>query len=460
VIATLASIGLTRRRGARRFGWGAARRSGWLIGLLTASVGGGALVVRLVVPSVTRAGVAALNRHVGGWPPSVRLLLTDVLNAVSGTVDGALRRAALPWLVVGLAVAAAAVVVGPALAWARTPRRVLVPAGVALGLSIGLGALPVPLPSPLSGSLSPGVVGAYEPTCNGFAELCDRPYDRVVQAASHNAMAASDYRFLAPVQDLDLTGQLELGVRALLLDTHYWEPPSVTDRYLADLPAPLAARIRALLASRLARRPGTWLCHNVCALGAVPLDSGFAEVAGFLDQHPGNVVTLVLQDDVSPADTETALRHSGLLDRVATPPPPGQPWPTLGQMIADGRNVVVFAESAHDPSRPWYPNFFDYAMDTPYNAGRPESLSCAPNRGGRDKALFLVNRWVTRTGAGRDEAARVNQRSGIVDQARRCAEVRGTPPTMIAVDFADTGDVVGAVNELNRRPLAVDARSR
>jgi hypothetical protein len=327
---------------------------------------------------------------------------------------------------------------------------VLVPAGVALGLSLGLGALP--LPAALSGSLSSGSVGADEPTCNGLAELCARRYDEVVQAASHNAMAASDYRFLAPVQDLSITGQLELGVRALLLDSHYWVKSPATDRYLAELPAPLASQVRLLLSSRLDSRPGTWLCHNVGALGAIPLEAGLGEVRAFLDRHPGNVVTLVLQDSISPADTETALVDAGLRDRVATPPPPGAPWPTLGEMIATHRNVVVFAESAHDPSRPWYPNFFDHAMDTPYNAERVEDLSCAPNRGGTGKRLFLINRWVTRTAAGRDQAARVNQRADIVEQARRCAERRGTPPTMIAVDFADTGDVVGAVNELNRHP--------
>jgi hypothetical protein len=294
--------------------------------------------------------------------------------------------------------------------------------------------------------------------CNGSAALCGRRYDEVVQAASHNAMAASDYRFFRPNQDLTISQQLEGGVRGLLLDTHYWESSPIAEGYLADLSPGLRDRYRSLLGGRTAGRPGTWLCHDVCALGAVDLTSGLGEVAAFLDRHPQEVVTLVLQDAITAADTEAALRAARLYDRLATPPRPGEPWPTLGRMIDEHRNVVVFAEShVHDLERPWYASFFEYAMDTPYDIADPAATSCDPNRGGTDKTLFLLNHWVSADGPSRENAGVLNSADNIVEWAQRCALRRRRAPTMIAVDFVNIGDVVGAVARLNDNPIHVDA---
>ena len=60
--------------------------------------------------------------------------------------------------------------------------------------------------------------------CNGHVELCDRPYDEVVYAATHNSMSSPDVVPVWPEHDGDLEAQLDAGVRALLIDTHYWPP--------------------------------------------------------------------------------------------------------------------------------------------------------------------------------------------------------------------------------------------
>ena len=43
----------------------------------------------------------------------------------------------------------------------------------------------------------------------------------------------------------------------------------------------------------------------------------------------------------------------------------------------------------------------------------------------------------------------VNTREFLLDRARRCQSERGMLPNILAVDFAMTGDVVGAATELN-----------
>src|SRR6476659_2673453 len=59
--------------------------------------------------------------------------------------------------------------------------------------------------------------------CNGLAELCDRRVEQVTFAATHNSMAAGREGWYAPDQQNGITAQLRAGIRALLIDTQYWE---------------------------------------------------------------------------------------------------------------------------------------------------------------------------------------------------------------------------------------------
>ncbi|WBB59788.1 hypothetical protein O7599_30240 [Streptomyces sp. WMMC500] len=299
-----------------------------------------------------------------------------------------------------------------------------------------------------------GVPSADALACNGDVALCDRPYDRVVQVGSHNAMATVPDGFLGAHQDVSLTGQLDRGARALLLDTHYWEtaerlvPPAGT----AGLDAAARATLVRAVDSVVRPRPGTWLCHGPCRMGATPLAAQLRELRGWLEAHPRDVVTLVVQDGISPRDTARAFRAAGLGPYLHRPDPdPAAPWPTLGEMADSGRRLVVFAEEADGPA-PWYRNFYDYAVETPYRARSADELNCAPHRGGSDprKRLFLLNHFVTHgMGAPRTEAAAVNDADVIVRRARTCALLRGRLPTIVAVNHMTLGDAVGAVRRLN-----------
>ena len=70
--------------------------------------------------------------------------------------------------------------------------------------------------------------------------------------------------------------------------------------------------------------PGAFLCHIHSAFGAQPLEEGLAEVTAFLDANPHEVVTLIIQDDIPPAETAAAFDAADLT-RYAHPQDPDAP---------------------------------------------------------------------------------------------------------------------------------------
>lgn len=296
---------------------------------------------------------------------------------------------------------------------------------------------------------TPAARGTDHP-CNGHVELCVRPYDHVVQAATHNSMSSPDIVHVWPEQDLTITEQLDSGVRVLLLDTHYWTA-LLAPSQLADLEPYVTQEV----ANRLVKafplleegRRGTYLCHIHCGLGAVDLLGTLREIRLFLEENPYEVVTLVLQDKITPEDTEQAFIRAGLEQYLHTHEV-DTPWPSLGQLIERNERLVVFSEF-NGPPPGWYHHAFDYIQDTPYEFGAPSEFSCDPNRGPPTADLFLMNHWVQRVAPDRADAAEVNRRDVIVDRARRCEVERGQLPDFIAVNFSAIGDLQEAVDVLN-----------
>ena len=92
--------------------------------------------------------------------------------------------------------------------------RRLAVAGIAAVLVVG--AIGVFTASGGTSTAAPRIAG-----CNGHAELCDRPLTSVVLPATHNAMSVPLPGWFSPEQERPIPGQLEDGVRGLLLDTHY-----------------------------------------------------------------------------------------------------------------------------------------------------------------------------------------------------------------------------------------------
>jgi hypothetical protein len=320
---------------------------------------------------------------------------------------------------------------------------------------------------PAEESASAGSAGAVS-TCNGYAVLCDRAYDEVAYPATHNAMAAADQPgwFFAEQPD-GILSQLDHGIRVLLVDSWYGQRtqrPGIvanTDQSRAAALAEArqsfgAAALQSALRLRDAldltpRGPvEPYLCHALCELGSTKWLPVMDQVRAWLEAHPDEVVTLFVQDTVSPADTARVFDQAGLLPYVYTPASDGQQWPTLRQMIESGQRLVVMMEEQSGGDRyPWLLPGFRLVQDTPYLFRRPSQFSCAPNRGPADASLFLLNHWITNKRREVTNATRVNARDVLLPRAEQCEEERGLLPNFVAVDFYDRGDLFGVVDTLN-----------
>jgi len=313
-----------------------------------------------------------------------------------------------------------------------------------------------------SGAVPP--LAAFVDRCNGAAELCDRPLDTVVFAGAHNAMSAADSpAWMFPNQEVGMGAQLRHGIRALLFDVHNGIPVSGRVKTVLADEAKMSATLEEALGKdgveaamrirdRLVGPPEgpkrPYVCHGFCEIGSRPLDDVLREIRDFVVQHPGEVLLLVIEDHVPSADIAQAFTESGLLEFVYKGPA-GPPWPTLRDLIAANERAVVMVENDRG-NVPWIHEAYDVTEETPYHFGSPDEFSCRANRGGTGKSFFLMNHWIDTTPAPRpSNAAIVNQRDYLLDRVRRCEAERGKRPTLLAVDFALIGDVVGAAAVLN-----------
>jgi hypothetical protein len=265
-------------------------------------------------------------------------------------------------------------------------------------------------------------------------------------------MSSPDVVQVWPEHDGDLRSQLDAGVRALLIDTHYWTPltsPVQLSALDPLLPPALVEPLLRAAAPFREGREGTFLCHIHCAFGGMPLVDGLSTVRRFLEENPDEVVTLIIQDAITTADTVAAMDEAGLDDYLFDQS--AGAWPTLGQLVDRGDRLVVFAEEAGPPPG-WYAHAFEAMQETPFLFLSPEQFSCRPNRGRGDASLFLLNHWVQRIAPDRVDSVRVNSIEEIVGRARRCQAERGRLPNFVAVNFSNLGDVMGAVDALNGLP--------
>jgi hypothetical protein len=312
------------------------------------------------------------------------------------------------------------------------------------------------------GVLTPvAATGADAPRCNGAVAPCDRSLGEVAFATTHNSMASSADHFRPPNQRRPMRSQLEHGIRGFQIDAYFGTPRR--GRVYTDLSGPLgnAAELPAPLvtaAHQLHRRLGAppagtpydlYLCHVFCELGAVKMADEMHVVRQFLDTHPREVVVMVIEDYV-PADRILAVLGDAGLESMLLPVVAGEPLPTLQQMIDAGTRLQVSLENGD--GGPTLPNAFTgLVQETPFTYLRPRNLeaasSCTANRGTPDSPLFQFNHWVTP--AEPVTAPRVN--SAILhERITRCTAERGRGPTLVAVDFAERGDLLELVRTLNR----------
>jgi len=353
-------------------------------------------------------------------------------------------------------------------------RRALIATGVAAGVILIGGALFI-----TTGGISEAPAKIDTVGCNGAEELCDRPLNEVAFPSTHNAMSAvTNPNWLFAQQEDGFPAQLHDGVRGLFFDAHYGTPTEggqvKTDlsdldsgerrTYEAELGADAldaALRIRDRLVDSPTTGPrAVYLCHRFCELGALPIVDGFKQIRDFLAANPDEVVVMVIEDYVEPADIDAAVRNSGLIDYVYEGELDPEALPTLQQIIDSGGRALIMAEDSDGGSQfPYYHSAYDaLVQETPYSFKDPKLLSessnlrasCKPNRGPDTAPLFLINHWIDTSPAPKpSNAAKVNSRETLLARLEQCEKQRGLFPNFVSVDFFEEGDLFEVIKELN-----------
>jgi hypothetical protein len=398
----------------------------WIVGLLLQSR------IATAMGSAT-VGLASLDAVIG-----------DVIRSLLDGVWGSVWSTALPWLIIGTIT----LLFAYSKALFAFLSRVLEPVWeykfTVLAVVFGLVVV-----APLIWRLATADARAAALPCNGHVELCDRALDDVAFASSHNAMSIADYGWVWPMHDGTITDQLNGGVRALLIDTHYINEPVDQDpEYLDTYPSEARLFVTNLIDNF--RPPPTdriVLCHEFCALGYSFFDEMLVEVRTFLENNPREVVFLVIQDATTVEDTTREIEEAGLLPTIYTHEL-GRPWPTLRQMIDSGQQLVIMAENEGPPPA-WYGNAFDVTQETPYTFIFPSQFSCIPNRGSIDNPFFMLNHWIQRGAPNRVDGAVVNAYDFLLGRAQQCETERSMLPNFVAVNWWSQGDLMEVVDTLN-----------
>jgi hypothetical protein len=355
----------------------------------------------------------------------------------------------------------------------RRRRRLVVAAGVGVVAVALIGVVGVTL----TNRAASRAAAAGVPECNGDSSLCDVPVNLAMFAGSHNAMSSALYPgWLFAEQTSTLTGQLDAGIRALLIDTHYGIPSTarlpgsettviITDR-AAELASPpgesydpeiarRAQQIAANAPTAAAAQRGIYLCHNFCEMGAASFTDQMAAVRTWLETHPDQVVIMIVEDHTTPADTSAALEAAGLADRAWTLDATS-PLPTMGDLVKAGRNLLVFAENGGEGSPAWYQSAYQWFQETPYAWTTVDAMDCGPNRGAAGNTFMLINHWVGYSPPDPGKAGSlVNTEEVLRRRIEQCISERGVWPNVVAVDFAERGALVKVVDSYNAQ---VDSR--
>ena len=271
-------------------------------------------------------------------------------------------------------------------------------------------------------------------TCNGAAELCSRTYDKVTTPMTHNAMSNAEDGFDSPNQTHNLGRQLADGIRGMMLDLHYYD---------VDANENVAGHTDGKSAA-----DQVYLCHTACALGHTRLLDGLCVITNFLDQNPGEIFSVIFENDVADADTDEVLRASGLAD-YAYVHVKGTPWATLRELIDTNKRVVVFLEQGGGTPAYLHRAYADEMWDTPYSFTKKEEFSCALGRGSKSNALFLINHWLSNPFGDIAYAREVNTTEVLGGRVTQCTTEAGRTPTFVSVDFYDVGDLFGVVRKTN-----------
>lgn len=275
---------------------------------------------------------------------------------------------------------------------------------------------------------------ATQAACNGRPELCDRQYSNITHVGAH------DSAFIGTLpqdnQDVDITAQLDAGIRFLQVQSHM-------------------------------NSGSLHLCHTSCSeLDAGSLSDYLSTIKAWLDKNPSEVVTLLFVngDNANISEFDSAYVGSGLKKYAYTPPSSPlalNAWPTLDQLIGNNTRLVTFVDAGADTATaPYILDEWTYFFETPYDTTDPAFAQCQldrPPNSKPDGKMYIMNHFLDKNVFGilmpdNEADPTTNAATGkgsIGAQASLCEGLYGRNPWGVLVDYFDKGDGFTAQNALN-----------
>ncbi|PNP43842.1 hypothetical protein TGAM01_v208614 [Trichoderma gamsii] len=306
-----------------------------------------------------------------------------------------------------------------------------------------------------TGSLTTGAnatataTGVPQPTntqaCNNHVEFCTRKFSNITQVGCHNSP------FVRPGnsgsnQELDVKTQLDDGVRFLQAQMQFPANSSVPH-----------------------------FCHTTCdLLDAGPINEWLSEVYSWVDAHPYDVVTILLENGnySDPSVYVPYIQETGILKYTYVPTvfPMGiDDWPTLENLILHGSRVVMFLDyKANQTAYPWLMDEFSQMWETqfdpvdrafPCTVQRPPDLSTSA---AQDR-LYLMNHnlnaefnvfsleLLVPAVSLLNETNAAEGYGSVGLAANNCRSDWGRAPNILNVDYYNYGSPAGSVFEAAAR---------
>ncbi len=254
--------------------------------------------------------------------------------------------------------------------------------------------------------------------CNGFTELCERRYNEVAYATSHNAMSNEQDGWVAANQYLPIPRQLQDGVRGFMLDVYLYENE-------------------------------LHLCHGDCLFGKILLRDALQLFKDFMDENPNEICTLILES-YADSDAIFAMFEQVGLSSMLFRKSEENDWPSLNEMIDAETRLVVFTDD-QTSTVPDFHYVWDYCWDTPWQVMEQEDFTCRILRGDRQNELFILNHILYGAFDLPDatKAEQANSNPFFLSRAQQCQQESGQLPNFITVDFYSLGNLFDVVDALN-----------
>lgn len=281
--------------------------------------------------------------------------------------------------------------------------------------------------------------------CNNYVEFCTRKYSNITNVAAHNSP------FVRPGnsgsnQQLPVKTQLDDGIRLLQAQIQWPANASVPH-----------------------------FCHTSCdLLDAGPITGWLTKVREWVDQHPYDVVTILLGNGnySKPELYVPFIEQTGILKYTYEAPylPMAlADWPTLEDMIIRGKRVVMFLDYMADQKKyPWLLDEFSQMWESPFDP-QDRDFPCSVQRppdlkpeAARDRMYMMnhnLNVQFNVFGASilvpavalLNETNAANGTGSLGLSANNCRSDWGRAPNFLNVDYYNYGSPPGSVFEAAAR---------